>query len=73
MRMSKISVENCKVADRFKIQSAFDSNGYLVRAIRGECNAYLTSGEGFAIQYPTKNHAVRAIRRIRPDAPITEI
>lgn len=69
MKMTKLSVENLKVADQIQLFRA-DDGAYLVRVSRDGNVAFLHSGEGI-MRYPTAYHAIRAIARHSSIKPTT--
>lgn len=71
MRMTKISVDNLKVAEEAKIQE-MKGGGFGVQVYRNDCSAFLQSKEGI-VTYETINKAERAVRRLRPEIRITTI
>ena len=68
--MTKLSLENLKVANQVKIHTA--TAGWLVAVERNGNRAYLSDADG-PLAYPSQALARRAIRRVRPDLEPTEI
>ncbi|MBF0482214.1 MAG: hypothetical protein HQK82_11165 [Desulfovibrionaceae bacterium] len=69
-RLTKQSVENLKIAASAVLEAA-DGGGYVVRLVGGGGRiAYLNGSEDIQV-YETTDLARRALRRLRPDLPIT--
>ena len=69
-RISKISVENLKVADKIVIEPMLDE--YVVRVEKNGNPAYINGGATIML-YPTVQKARRAVKRLRPDLEPTTI
>jgi hypothetical protein len=67
-KMTRLSVENLKVADEIKIEKS--PGGYIVRVSRGGSAAYLQTSDGI-MTYPSPYHAIRAIKRHTDVKPTT--
>lgn len=70
-RMSRLSLENLKVADRAELIAAI-GGGYGVKLWRGDSACIINDGSA-PIRYNDAAHARRNLRRVRPDLQITSI
>jgi len=74
MRLSKVSVSNCKVADKFQLVhlDGFPDKFAIIASNQGR-TAYLHSGNGDFMLYDSIHYAIKAIKRINSKAEITTI
>lgn len=72
-RLSKLSVENLKIADRIVIKKApgYQSDCYSVSVFRNGNISFLHDGSGEIMHYSSPYHAVRACRRHSSVQPTT--
>lgn len=70
MRMSKLAKENVMAADRAELMPV-DGGGVMVKLWRGERTALMHGADIAPAVYQSASHAARALRRLRPDLPLT--
>jgi len=71
MKMTELSKQNLLIAESVQLEPV-DGGGFMLRVKRGDSIGYISGRDGI-VNYKTPELARRAVKRLRPDLPLTSI